>query len=152
MLCRSGERLSLVVGSFLLLAVAAASGSAYAQTTVLPGGEAAKQAEKAGTGDAMSTSDGRVSTYNMPAINVVGAPLPKYRDDELIGDYAQPRWTAQRLFAGTRTYVIPNGEVDFEQWFRFEVPKHGGPTELTAQSEIEFGLPHRFQLDLYLTI
>jgi len=124
--------------------------AAHAQTSILPGGEAAKQADKAASGDTALGKDARLSTYDMPPVMIKGAPLPKYKDDELIGDYAQPRWTAQRLFPGTRIYVIPKGEVDFEQWFRFENPKHHGPTTVTTQSEIEFGLPNRFQLDIYL--
>jgi hypothetical protein len=86
----------------------------------------------------------------MPAVTIKGRPAPVYKDDELIGDYAQPRWTAQRLFPGTRIYVIPKGEVDFEQWFRFETPRNHGATTVTTQSEFEFGLPYRLQLDLYL--
>lgn len=153
------------VPSLLLLAGAALSPDAWAESTVLnPGAEAAHQADKAAADSASSSSDSttdttsdstnekkrRLSTYEMEQIIVEGQPLPEYKDDELIGDYAQPRWTAQRLFSGTRVYVIPKGEVDIEQWFRVQVPKHGGPTTLTAQSEIEFGLPYRFQLDLYL--
>ncbi len=131
---------------------------AWAQSTIVnPGAEAAHQADKAAEASSSTTADsttktkGRLSTYEMEQIIVEGQPLPEYKDDELIGDYAQPRWTAQRLFSGTRVYVIPKGEVDIEQWFRFQVPKHGGPTSLQAQSEIEFGLPYRLQLDLYLT-
>lgn len=136
---------------FVLLGVFAAS-LTHAQTSILPGAEAAKQAEKARAGDEEPslTTDTRLRTYEMPALTIRGAPLPKYRDDELIGDYAQPRWTAQRLFSGTRVYVIPKGAVDFEQWFRWEKPKNGGPTTVTTQSELEIGLPHRLQLDLYL--
>jgi hypothetical protein len=136
----------LVLGLLLL-----GGSSAHAQTSVLPGGEAAKQAEKSASTDATTAKDGRLSTYDMPPVTIKGTPAPLYRDDELIGDYAQPRWTAQRLFPGTRIYVIPKGEVDFEQWFRFENPKGGGPTTVTTQSEVEFGLPNHFQLDIYLT-
>jgi hypothetical protein len=150
---RSAPRPALLL---LLLAGAAVGSVAQAQSTIVnPGAEAAKQADKAADADASSSSnaaskDGRLSTYEMEPVVVKGKPLPQYKDDELIGDYAQPRWTAQRLFSGTRTYVIPKGEVDVEQWYRFETPKDGGPTTLTTQSEIEFGLPHHLQLDLYL--
>jgi len=142
----------------LLLAGVMLAPDTRAQSTILnPGAEAAHQADKAAAADSSTVAGStaktksRLSTYEMEQIIVVGKPLPLYKDDELIGDYAQPRWTAQRLFSGTRVYVIPKGEVDIEQWFRFQVPKHGGPTNLTAQSEIEFGLPYRLQLDLYLT-
>jgi hypothetical protein len=91
-----------------------------------------------------------VSTYDMAPLVVQGTRYSPYADDQLIGDYAQPRWTAQRLFPGTRVYVIPRGEIDIEQWYRWETPKNGAPTTLTAQTEIEWGLPHRLQLDVYL--
>ena len=126
---------------------------ANAQGTIAnPAAEAAQQAAKAAGTDVSSDADrkGRQTTYDMKPITIVGQPLPTFKEDELIGDWAQPRWTAQRLFSGTRIYVIPNGTVNFEQWLRFEVPKHGGPTVLKAQSELEFGLPNRFQIDLYL--
>jgi hypothetical protein len=139
----------LLSGAVIVLPLLVGS-AAHAQTSILPGSEAAKRADKAAGGDTESANEGRLSTYNMPAVTVRGAPTPLYKDDELIGEYAQPRWTAQRLFAGTRVYVIPKGEVDFEQWFRFEKPKGGGPTTVTTQSEIEIGLPNRFQLDIYL--
>lgn len=115
-----------------------------------PGAEAAKRAESATTATPAPKSSARLSTYEMEQVTVEGQRPSPYKDDELIGEYAQPRWTAQRLFSGTRTYVIPKGEVDVESWFRFEVPKGEGPTALTTQFEIEFGLPHRLQLDLYL--
>ena len=38
--------------------------------------------------------------------------------------------------------------VDFEYWLIPETPKDGS-TEFKSQYEIEFGLPHRIQLDLY---
>lgn len=119
-----------------------------------PAREAEKRAaENAGAeaNPAASPTPARhVSTYEMEPVIVRGRRYSPYKDDELIGEYAQPRWTAQRLFPGTRVYVIPKGEFDVEQWFRFESPKTGGPTTLTALSEIEIGLPHRLQLDLYL--
>ena len=119
-----------------------------AQTIVNPAAEATKRATEPGDS---AEPHRRLSTYEMPPVVVEGRrDSSPYRDDELIGDYLQPRWTAQRLFPGTRIYVIPKGEIDAEQWFQFETPKQGGPTTTTALSEIEFGLPHRLQLDLYL--
>lgn len=133
-------------------ALSACAGVASAQGTIVnPGAEAAKRSAQANetTPSTNSQKSGRLSTYEMEQVLVEGQRPPQYKDDELIGDYAQPRWTAQRLFSGTRTYVIPKGEVDVEQWFRFQTSKEGDPTKLTAQSEIEFGLPHHLQLDIY---
>lgn len=141
---RGGLLAALLLPTFM--SVAGAQG-----TIVNPGAEASKRSDEANASTATSKSSrtGRLSTYEMEQVLVEGQRPPEYRDDELIGDYAQPRWTAQRLFSGTRTYVIPKGEVDVEQWFRFKTSKNGDPTQLVAQSEIEFGLPHRLQLDLY---
>lgn len=83
----------------------------------------------------------------MPPVTVYGkAPLA---DDDRIGTYAQPRWTADRLFPNTRVYVIPEKTVQFEYWFRPTLRKDGKPTKFQSLYELEFGLPHRFQLDLY---
>ena len=91
-------------------------------------------------------TDERPRTYDMPPVTVYGkAPL---RDDDRIGTYAQPRWTADRLFSETRVYVIPKGKVEFEYWLRTDTPKNK-PTRVRQMFEAEFGLPGRFQLDLY---
>jgi len=85
-------------------------------------------------------------TWEMPPVDVFGqAPLA---EEDRIGTYGQPRWTAHRRFSETRVYVIPKGMVDFEYWLIPETPKDG-PTEFKTQYEIEFGLPQHFQLDLY---
>jgi hypothetical protein len=91
----------------------------------------------------------RLRTWEMPAVQVVGEAPPALREEELIGPYRQPRWTAHRRFATVRTYVIPEGEIDVEYWARIDEPQHG-ETRVRNLYEIEFGLPHRFQLDLYL--
>ena len=85
-------------------------------------------------------------TWEMPPIDVHGkAPLD---EEDLIGDYEQPRWTAHRRFGETRVYVIPKGMVEFEYWLRPTVNKNG-PTDFRHMYEVEFGLPGRLQLDLY---
>lgn len=139
----------LLVAVAMSLCVSVAS----AQSTIVnPAAEAAKRSDQATeAGAAAQPKSGHLSTYEMDQVLVEGQRPPAYKDDELIGDYAQPRWTAQRLFSGTRTYVIPKGEVDIEQWFRFQTSKQGDPTRLTTQSEIEFGMPHHLQLDIYAT-
>jgi hypothetical protein len=86
-------------------------------------------------------------TWEMPPVDVIGkAPLV---EEERIGDYAQPRWTTHRRFGETRVYVIPRGMTDFEYWLIPNTPKDGGATDFKTQYEVEFGLPGRFQLDLY---
>ena len=88
-----------------------------------------------------------LKSYEMPPVTVYGkAPLD---EEDRIGDYAQPRWTAARRFSETRVYVIPKGQAEFEYWLKPKVKKDGEPSEFETLYEAEFGLPGRFQLDLY---
>lgn len=90
--------------------------------------------------------DAHVHTWEMPPVTVYGkAPLV---EEDRIGEYEQPRWTAHRRFGETRVYVIPKGMIDFEYWLIPETPKDGS-TSFKSQYEVEFGLPGRVQLDLY---
>lgn len=95
---------------------------------------------------AQQPDDQRPHTWDMAPVDVYGkAPIA---EDDRIGDYAQPRWTADRLFGETRVYVIPKGKVEFEYWSVPETARDGS-TDTASSYEVEFGLPHRFQLDLY---
>jgi hypothetical protein len=95
-----------------------------------------------------SPSKQHVGTWEMPPVKVVGEKASDLREEDRIGTYEQPRWTADRRFPGTRTYVIPEGKVEFEYWLKPEIPKKG-TTQYESLYELELGLPHRFQLDLY---
>ncbi|MFO1011935.1 MAG: hypothetical protein U1F29_17870 [Planctomycetota bacterium] len=75
--------------------------------------------------------------------------VSEFREEDLVGPYRQPEWTKFRRFPTTRVYVQPPGHVGVEWWMRPTLPRHG-PAEIQNQYEIEFGLPGRFQLDLYL--
>jgi hypothetical protein len=90
----------------------------------------------------------RFGTWEMPPVTVVGERPPELREEDRIGTYAQPRWTADRRFPGTRTYVIPENKIEFEYWLKPEIPRKGA-TEYESLYELELGLPRRFQLDLY---
>lgn len=95
-----------------------------------------------------------------PPVDVVGrpppgpeagaSPSPWFGPTEAapFGPYGAPEWISQRRFATTRAYVIPQGQVEFESWWKGKYPKHGDATHL-FQEEISVGLPYRFQLDLY---
>ncbi len=72
-------------------------------------------------------------------------------EEDLVGSYSQPRWTADRRFAGTRTYVIPDGAFEVEYWLKPKIPRKG-TTSTEQKFEVEMGLPNRFQLDLYLNL
>src|SRR5947199_7197299 len=68
-------------------------------------------------------------------VTVVGqAPL---REEELIGPYQQPRWTARRRFGETRVFVIPEGDVEMEYWLVPELRHHGQEAEVEQQIEVE---------------
>jgi hypothetical protein len=73
-----------------------------------------------------------------------------YREEDLIGPYQQPEWTAFRRFPSTRVYVRPPDTFATEFWLRPEIPRHG-PTQTMSQFEAEIGLPEHFQVDLYAT-
>lgn len=86
--------------------------------------------------------------WRMPPVNVVSRS--GLREEDRIGTYAQPLWTATRRFAETRVYVRPEGSIQFEYWFIPTVNRKG-PTDFQTQFEVEFGLGYRLQLDLYLS-
>lgn len=79
-------------------------------------------------------------------------PVPgTLREEERIGEYAQPRWTAQRRFPNTRIYVRPAGTVGFEWWLEQKLDLEDlDQVRYRSQYEFEFGLGHRLQSDIYL--
>ncbi|MCA8964659.1 MAG: hypothetical protein H6838_07685 [Planctomycetes bacterium] len=85
-----------------------------------------------------------------PPVVVEGTRVSNLREEDRIGSYQQPEWTSHRRFAETRVYVRPEGTAEFEYWLIPETSKDGGSTETKTQYEFEFGLPNRFQIDLYL--
>lgn len=89
----------------------------------------------------------RLRSWELPAVKVVGDG-GGLREEELVGKYEQPRWTTTRRFTSTRVYVIPEGKVEVELWARGTWEKDG-VTKWRFLQEIEIGLPHRFQLDIY---
>lgn len=90
----------------------------------------------------------RYRSWEYPPITVVSTRLPNLREEERIGKYAQPRWTAIRRFPTTRVYIVPEGKMEFEYWLRTTIDKDGN-VSYRSLWEVEFGLPHRFQLDMY---
>ncbi len=90
----------------------------------------------------------RLRSWELPAVSVVGEAPAGQREEELIGTDQQPRWTATRRFPTTRVYVIPEGKIEVEAWARATI--EDSVTSWRFLQEIEIGLPHRFQVDLYL--
>ncbi len=87
-------------------------------------------------------------SWDMPPITVTGQ-RGEMREEDRIGSYGQPRWTARRLFTETRAYVIPEGQVQFEYWYQTKDKRGDEDTQTKQIYELEVGLPNRFQLDLY---
>lgn len=96
----------------------------------------------------LDDSGGLTHPWEMPPVNVVGTSM--LREEQLVGTYAQPVWTTDRRFAETRVYVRPEGSLQFEFWY-IPTVRRKGPSDFLTQFELEFGLPGRFQLDVYLS-
>lgn len=69
-------------------------------------------------------------------------------EERLVGPNKQPEWTTERRFAESRVYVLPPGMIEFEQWWRGTYKK-GDTRAHRFLTEVAFGLPGRWQLDLY---
>jgi hypothetical protein len=70
-------------------------------------------------------------------------------ESELVGPAQQPEWTTRRIFAETDVYVIPPGEIEFNQFYISSHTRHEKPGNL-FESELEIGLPWRTQFDVEL--
>jgi hypothetical protein len=80
---------------------------------------------------------------------IVVSPLQEERP---VGAYDQPEWTTHRRFATTRVFLQQTpGDFGFEQWWRGRFKRNGQADVHRLQEELEIGLPHRLQLDLYET-
>ena len=134
---------------FIALAAAAASFPLSAADSVPP-----NPAQHVGDGkNASGESTSAVHSWEMPAITVQGQ-RSDLREQDLIGSYGQPRWSARRRFTETRAYVVPEGQIEFEYWLTVKDHARNAEgadktTKVTQQYELEIGLPYRFQLDLY---
>ncbi len=132
----------------LALSVLTAAVPAAADEAVPQPAEAARKEHQA-----PSSQPWRTRSYEAPALyqtTVLGERVP--RDEQLIGEYAQPRWTARRRFPTTRVYVRPRGSLGVEYWLesRFNLDD-ASEQRYRSQFEFEMGLGHRLQLDFYLT-
>ncbi|MCA8911880.1 MAG: hypothetical protein KDB82_09260 [Planctomycetes bacterium] len=111
--------------------------------------------EEEGESNTSAGEEERTGTHSWdaPAIRVEGHDSD-LREEDRIGSYGMPRWAARRRFNRCRIYVRPEGQFEFEFWSIHEVPRrsnHGSEAVGNEwQFEAEFGLPYRFQFDLYL--
>lgn len=90
-----------------------------------------------------------LTSWQLPEIVVQGQPPAKLREEDRVGSYGQPRWTATRRFPTTRVYIVPEGKLELEYWLRATFNKDG-TVKYRSLYEAEIGLPHRFQFDIYL--
>jgi hypothetical protein len=124
----------------------------YLQVAVNPA-DKAKEADAASrtTPDPLAPWGGegpkRTPSYELPAVDVTGKAGSDLVEEDRVGPYAQPRWTARRRFPGTRVYVRPPGTVEFEYWNRTTLDD--GETEMRQLWELSIGFEPRLQLDLY---
>lgn len=73
----------------------------------------------------------------------------RYQEEIKTGAYNQPEWTTERRFPTTRVYLqYAPWTGGFEQWVKAQFNKNEAPNYL-FQEEFGFGLPGRFQLDIY---
>ncbi len=84
----------------------------------------------------------------LPTVTAI-APAQASSEDTNIGPYNQPEWTEHRRFSTTRVYIQKEPwEIGLEQWWRVRT-YDDKTTAHRFTEELEIGLPHRFQLDLY---
>jgi hypothetical protein len=96
-----------------------------------------------------SASESAVPSYEARA--AVPAGEGALHEEERIGSYEQPRWTARRRFATTRVYVRPEGTFALEWWLQLKQSlKDQDVARYRSQYELEMGLGHRLQLDVYV--
>jgi hypothetical protein len=102
------------------------------------------------SGSAESATTNSSGPIRLPQITIEGK-RPSLHDvaseSDLVGPANQPEWTARRAFAETDVYVIPPGQIEFNQFYMSSHSRHGKP-ENQFESEFEFGLPWRTQFDV----
>ena len=86
--------------------------------------------------------------HQLQEITIVARASP-YQEDQPADETRRPEWTSARRFTTTRVYLQQAPwEVGVEQWWRVR-QNRDHTVENLFQSEIEIGLPHRMQLDVY---
>ena len=89
----------------------------------------------------------RPAFQKMPEVTVTDSNL--LNEEVAIGETGRPEWTSARRFPTTRVYIQKEPwQVGVETWWRYR-HKRDGTSVSRATGEIEIGLPHRMQLDLY---
>lgn len=125
---------------------------AFAADVSTPQPAESMRSEDNQTSQGVTAPPAHLRSWEAPAYESTVTGKAEVHEDELIGDYQQPRWSAKRRFPTTRIYVVPAGNAQFEYWWEskydFDKPNRA---RYRSQFEFEFGLGHRLQLDLYIT-
>jgi hypothetical protein len=143
--------LSLVLASLTCLFTAPALADPVAQ----PAEESVERSRAAGEGASGVGQSWHKRSWEAAAFETtVVAPMgERLKENERIGTYKQPRWTANRRFPTTRIYVAPAGTLNLEYWLTPKIDlSNAGATTYKSMYEAEFGLGNRLQLDLYMTV
>jgi hypothetical protein len=85
----------------------------------------------------------------VPPPPAVPEPFVGPTESAPFGPYGAPEWVTQRRWSTVRAYVLPQGQVEFESWWRGRYYGDGADSKHRFQEEIGIGLGGRFQLDLY---
>lgn len=148
---KSIARWSLLAALGAVVALGA-QGRARAQDTVPQPAESGRErSESEAAGEETGTRSYPPSWEALPSYESETVGERPIREEEAIGEYNQPRWTARRRFPTTRVYVRPAGLAAFEWWLETKLNlEDTDEVRYRSQYELEFGLGHRLQLDLYL--
>ena len=126
---------------------------ASAQEGVLQPAQSAQQrseaSEQAKDGGKAQPEQGHLRSWEAPPIVVTGTR--QLEEEELIGEYRQPRWSVARRFPTLRNYVVPAGTLQLDWTLDAHMPLEKlDERRYRSKYELEFGLGHRFQIDFFL--
>ncbi len=102
-----------------------------------PGGVAAPSRETAASAPRRS--------WELPAFGNEG----ERREEDLLGDNRQPRWTAHDGFGQLDVYILPKGTGALLYELRPTLERGGRRTTFATEYRAAFGLPGRLQLGVH---
>jgi hypothetical protein len=151
---RKEERVSPV--RILLVTLPLAWGCASARPALAPVATPRRARRPEAPAQVANDVEAYLAENHVPLLSAAADDLPpvkvvanRFHDDEPVGPYGQPGWTTHRRFANTRAYVLPQGQIELEAWWRGTWPEDSQPKE-RIQGELGVGLPYRLQLDFYI--
>ena len=96
-----------------------------------------------------SESVKRLPTTTVTGTTLTNADWSGLQEERPVGETGRPEWTSARRFTTTRVYIQKDPwEVGVGAWWRYR-NKRDNSSISRVTGEIEIGLPHRMQLDLY---